>query len=188
TSRCNNDFGFVKFTVDTSGILAQWIDACVSTPCGFTDTFSIKVNPVPPADFSVSANPVSLTIPQAVSATTSTTVVSFGGFGGLVRLAAAQSPPNNKFSVCWDGVTCMPARSTDVTVPTGGSVSATLTVNAGCGTAPGSYAVRVNATSTNPSIPAHWVILPVAVTASACGGSVAAGTLITLADRTQTPV
>ena len=82
----------------------------------------------------------------------------------------------------------MPARSTDVTVPTGGSVSATLTVNAGCGTAPGSYAVRVNATSTNPSIPAHWVILPVAVTASACGGSVAAGTLITLADRTQTPV
>src|SRR5437016_14674227 len=82
----------------------------------------------------------------------------------------------------------MPARSTDVTVPTGGSVSATLTVNAGCGTAPGSYAVRVNATSTNPSIPAHWVILPVAVTASACGGSVAAGPLVTLADRSQTPV
>src|SRR5947208_16663268 len=82
----------------------------------------------------------------------------------------------------------MPGRSRNVTVPTGGSVSATLTVNAGCGTAPGSYAVRVNATSTNPSIPAHWVILPVAVTASACGGRVAEGPLVTVADRAHTPV
>ena len=85
----------------------------------------------------------------------------------------------------------MPARSTDVMVPTGESVSATLTVNAGCGTTPGSYAIRVNATSTDPLINPpifHWVILPVTVTASACSGSVAAGTLITLANRTQTPV
>ncbi|OLB68571.1 hypothetical protein AUI06_10625 [archaeon 13_2_20CM_2_52_21] len=186
TSGCNNDFGFVEFTVDANRILAQWVDACVSTPCGFTDSYSINV-PNPPGDFSVSANPVSLTIPQAVSVTTSITVLSFGGFGGLVTLAAAQSPPNNKFSVCWDGVTCMPARSTSITVLAGQSASATLTVSAGCGTTPGSYAIRVNATSTSPSI-FHWVILPVTVTASACGGSVAAGTLITLADRTQTPV
>ena len=186
TSGCNNDFGFVEFTVDANRILAQWVDACVSTPCGFTDSYSINV-PNPPGDFSVSANPVSLTIPQAVSVTTSISVLSFGGFGGLVTLAAAQSPPNNKFSVCWDGVTCMPARSTSITVLAGQSASATLTVSAGCGTTPGSYAIRVNATSTSPSI-FHWVILPVTVTASACGGSVAAGTLITLADRTQTPV
>ena len=186
TSGCSNDYGFVKFTVDTNRILAQWVDACVSTPCGFTDSYSINV-PGPPGDFSISANPVSLTIPQAVSVTTSITVLSFGGFGGLVTLAAAQSPPNNKFSVCWDGVTCMPARSTNITVIAGESSSVNLTVNTGCGTAPGPYAVRVNATSTTPSI-FHWIVLPVTVTASACGGSVGAGTLITLADRTQTPV
>ena len=179
---CNNDYGFSSFTVTTTQISASYVSATGT----FADGYTIRV-PNPPGDFGVSANPISLTIPQASSTTTSTTVLSFGGFSGLVTLAAAQSPPNNKFSVCWDGVTCMPARSTNITMIAGESSSATLTVNTGCGTAPGPYAVRVNATSTTPSI-FHWVVLPVTVTASACSGSVGAGTLITLADRTQTPV
>ena len=169
-------FGFVKFDVTGTSLAAFFVASTGS----YSDSFNI-------ADFSVSASPSSLSIPQGGSVDTAITVSSLNLFSGTVTLSAGLSPQNSHFSVCFNGSGCASTASTSVVVPSGGSASATLTVNAGCYAVPGSYNLQVNGTF-SPSI-LHSILIPLTVTSFTCSvGSVGAGTLITLADRTNVPV
>ena len=147
------------------------------------------------SDFGISASPSSLTIPEGGSGASSITLNSMNGFTGTLTLSAAQTPMNYNLIACFHGNTCTTVTdSTTVSLTPGGSASAALTIITPCGSAPpGSYAVSVTGTetATSPSI-SHSITIQVTVTSSpgncSGGGSVAAGTLITLADGSQVPV
>ncbi len=132
TSGCNNDYGFVKFTVTTSSIVAQWIDACVSLPCGFSDTYTVSV-PGPPGDFGVSSSiaRVSKGTRGAGGTFSSVAVVSansFAAFSGTVTLGLA-SVSGGPAGIC-PGSSCptVSLSQTSLSVAAGGSDSAILTV------------------------------------------------------------
>ena len=144
------------------------------------------------SDFGLSASPTSLSIPYDRSGTSSITVSSLNGLTGTVTLSAAQSPLNYNIIACFHGSSCTGVTdSTTVSVPPGGSATADLTITAPCGSAPpGSYAVAVTGASSSPSV-SHSISIPITVTPDnycSGGGSVAAGTLIALADGSQVPV
>ena len=119
-------------------------------------------------------NPSSLTLTPGTQQSSQLTLQSLNGFSGTVTLTASVSPtvtggPTTSFS------------STSVAVPTGGSATSTLYVTAGSTT--GSYSVTVTGTSGNVLARAQ-----VQVGVVAKGGSVAYGTLISMADGSKTPV
>jgi hypothetical protein len=102
----------------------------------------VVLNPTSGADFSVSSNPSSLTIPQSSSGTTSITLSSLNGFSGTVSLTVTVSPSGPQ-------PTINPA---SVSLSAGGSVSSTLTISTSLGyystpVAQGNYAVNMTATS-----------------------------------------
>ena len=110
------------------------------------DDVTIAVSGPPPNDFSLSANPASMTLGQNVSGTSTISTALVSGTAGTVALTASVSPAGPTASLT----------PTSVTVG-GGS---TLTVNAGTST-PGSYTVTV--TGTEGSI-AHSTTVAVTVT------------------------
>lgn len=142
-------------------------------------------------DFSIAANPTSVSVQQgSTNAHPIVTVTSLSGFGGPVTLVAgttaclyavfdAQPQP-----VCTNGNR---GTSATLSVPTGNSASIGLWVSACLTTPPGTYYVTVTGTSRSLS---HSTTIAVQVLSGpGCdSGSVAAGTLITLANRTQVPV
>ena len=171
-----------------STIEHNWQLACLVSVNTYNDCNRSPMSEFFIQDFSMSANPNSLSIPQGGSVNTSITVSSLNLFSNTVTLSAGLSPQNSHFSVCFNGYSCTSTASTSVVVPSGGSASATLTVNAGCYAVPGSYNVQVNGTFSSPSI-LRSILIPMTVTSFTCSvGSVGAGTLITLADRTSIPV
>jgi uncharacterized membrane protein len=90
-----------------------------------------------PSDFSLTAGPTSLTIPQGTSRNATVTVSGLNGFAGDVRLSATVTPEGP--------ITSLPA---DMTVaPTGQPATSTLQIFAPPSTPPGSYLVKINATS-----------------------------------------
>ncbi len=102
-------------------------------------TFRVLAPP-PPPDFSITSNPSSLTFPQGASgpSTTSTiTLMSVGGFSGIVNLAAGISPSGP-----------IPSLSPmSVTISSGSPGTSTLTISTSSSTPSGTYSVKVNGTS-----------------------------------------
>src|SRR5262249_18031870 len=87
----------------------------------------------PPPDFTISAAPASLSVPEGSCGTSSITVASFGNFNGTVALRSSVSPAGPTQSIS----------PTSVPVPPGGTASATLLVCSNSSTPPGSYADTV---------------------------------------------
>ncbi len=140
-------------------------------------------------DFSVSASPSSVSLQQGYGVVTQITVTSLNGFSGSVSLTATPSVsvcgftalfPNNPYG-------CNVQGSTTVTVASGGSSSAILNISTCLSTPPGPYTVSVTGTSGGLS---HTTTIQVQVLSGpGCdSGSVAAGTLITLANGDKRPV
>src|SRR3989475_104365 len=86
-------------------------------------------------DFTINANPASVTTNLGVAGTTTITVGSQNGFNSAVALTATISPSS--------GLTCS-LNPSNVTPTSGGSVTSTLSCT---GAATGSYSVTVNGTS-----------------------------------------
>ena len=87
-------------------------------------------------DFTVSANPFSLTILQASSATSTITVTSINNYTGTVYLTA--DPPN--------GITTT-FNPTNVSPPKNGNAASTLNMTVAGNTAPGTYSIGITATN-----------------------------------------
>jgi hypothetical protein len=109
-----------------------------------------------PPDFSITANPTSLTIRQGTSATSLLTLTSLNGFTGTVSLSATISP------LVRHGPTAT-LSPTSVTLSSGGTGSSTLTVSTARNTPTGTYAVTVTGVSGSIS---HSVTVTVTVTSA----------------------
>src|SRR6266581_2427024 len=110
---------------------------------------SVTVSTAKP-DFTLSADPETLTIPQGSSATSSVSTTSINGFAGTISLAASVSPVglSNSFNLG------------TISLTAGATRGSTLNVTA-LGAAPGTYNVNVTATSGSLS---HSLIIVVTVT------------------------
>ena len=105
-------------------------------------------------DFSISANPSSLTIAQGSSRTSTISTAVTSGLADTINLSTSVSPPGPTASLSPTSVTA--------------SNSATLTVSVGSSVAPGSYTVTVTGTEGSTQ---HSTTVPVTVTSSGGGGS-----------------
>ena len=130
TSGCNNDYGFVKFTVTTSSISAQWVDACVASPCGFSDSYIIQQNPNQ-GDFGVSSSIArvargTIGAGRTYSSVAVVSVNSFGSFSGTVSLV----PGSVSGGPSCPGPNCptVSLSTMSLSVAAGGTNSTTLTV------------------------------------------------------------
>lgn len=101
-------------------------------------TFKVVQSASP--DFSMSASPQSLNIPQGSSGTSTITVSSIGGFQGTVNL----TPPVTCASLSCFKVAINP---TSVTLTPNGSATATLTISTTSTTTTGTYTISVQGTS-----------------------------------------
>jgi len=168
-----------------SGSYLAQITATSQTPF-ITHYLSITIVVCP--CFSVTASPSSLSIPQGGSGISTITVASIGGFSGTVTLSAVQSPQTNSLVPCFHNLSCTSnTDSIDVTITSGGSGSVTLSIFDICSST-GSYSVAVTGTFNTLS---QLITIPVTVTSANCGGgggSVAFGTLITMANGSRVPV
>ncbi len=111
---------------------------------------SVQVtNPTP--DFTVSANLVSLSLPQGTTGMSVITLTSLGNFSGTVSLSAFSSPVGLPLFV----------NPSLITLPPGGAVSSLLTMPTTSNTPPGNYTVTV--TGTSPGL-SHSIVVRVSVT------------------------
>ena len=99
---------------------------------------SFKLSGCGTPDFSISANPTSLSLTQGTQGTYAITVASLSGFNSAVNLAVTGCPPNATCTV-----------TNPVTPPANGQIAATLTVNSATA-AVGSYPLTI--TGTNGSL------------------------------------
>ena len=159
---------------------ASWLGGATSPSTTVTvngpQTIIATYNVVP--DFTVSTNPSSLTVIAGSSGTTAVFVTSRNGFAGSVSVTAY--PPA--------GMTASPSPKS-VNLVAGGQ--ATYNLNIVAGTSIGGYDVTL--TGTSPSAPSTSAVIHVTVVSvggcNPCGGgSVATGTMITLASGSLIPV
>ncbi|HEV2202754.1 MAG TPA: hypothetical protein VGR73_23290 [Bryobacteraceae bacterium] len=90
----------------------------------------------PPADFSLSANPTSLTLTQGNGGNSTITVTSLNGFNNSVGLAV---------SGCPTGATC--SLPTPVTPPANGTATPSLSVTTTTSTSTGTFTLTISGTS-----------------------------------------
>ncbi len=112
----------------------------------------------PTNDFSISANPTSLSIAQGSSGTSTISTAVTSGSAGTVNLSASVSPSG-------------PTASLNPTSVTAGN-SSTLTVSVGSSVATGTYTVTVTGTEGSVS---HSTSVTVTVTSSGGGGGITNG-------------
>ena len=93
-----------------------------------------------PPDFTISANPSSLTVKQGGSATTTIRINSTNGFTGTIALNASIAPGSSK-------APSLTLSSTTVTVAPGAPATVLLTVTTKGSTTLGSYTVKVTGSS-----------------------------------------
>ena len=150
-----------------------------------THTFSIPILISRQCSFALSASPSSLSEPIGNAGTSTITVKSLNGFTGTVTLSISVHSPSPGYSI----QAYFPSYSSTWTIA-GGSGSVTLTVLACISTTTGTYTVTVTGADSSGLV-SNSTSIPVTITSGSCsggGGSVAAGTLITLADGSQVPV
>ncbi len=132
-------------------------------------------------DFSVTPNPSSVSLSPGGMTIVGVTMTSLGGFAGTVTVSASPSSP---------GLIATFYYSTTMTLPSGGTSSNTLQIGANSNAPLGNYVVTVTGASGSLS---HATNIAVSVVAPpppcGCGGgSIAHGSLITMADGSTIPV
>src|SRR3989454_4257037 len=97
-------------------------------------------------DFSVIANPASLTIPIGSSSQSTLTLASINGFSGNLGLAASVTPTSVTAGLSPSDPTAS-LNASNLALSAEGSGTVTLTISASLLTTPGTYAVTLSATS-----------------------------------------
>ncbi len=105
-------------------------------------------------DFSITANPVTLTIPRSSSSSSTVTLASLGGFSGTITLSTSVAPSTHHGPAA-------SLSSNSVTIASGGSGSVVLTISTAKNSSTGSFTVTVVGTSGSIS---HSVNVSVTVT------------------------
>ncbi|MFB0514877.1 MAG: DUF2460 domain-containing protein [Candidatus Bathyarchaeia archaeon] len=100
-------------------------------------SISLTIAPAAVPDFSISADPTSLTIVQGESDTSTVTVTSLEGFNSAVDLTISGLPAD--VTASFD--------PSSVTPPAGGSATSTLTIDVGLAAGPDTYTLTVTGTS-----------------------------------------
>jgi hypothetical protein len=116
-------------------------------------TAFLRVVSPPPPDFQISANPPGMNITRGASGTSTVTVSSSGGFSGAVTLSVSTSPSSGTSPTVSLSVY-------KITLFSGGSANALLTVTTSGITSAGSYSVLVQGVNGNLS---HTVTVSVLV-------------------------
>ncbi len=98
--------------------------------------------PPPAPDFSIAANPTTMTLSAGSSGTSTITLTSINGFSGTVSLSASVS--SSGVSLSSPNVGLNPS---SITLASNGSGTATMTVSTSLLTTPGTYTVTVDAVS-----------------------------------------
>jgi len=99
-------------------------------------TSILRVVPPPSPDFSITSSPSSTNVTRGSATSATLTLTSIGGFAGQVNLTTSISPSNGSSPT----LTLNPNR---VTLLSGGTGNAVLTVNTGGGTSLGPYTIVV---------------------------------------------
>jgi hypothetical protein len=152
-----------------------------------TVPITVTTNRSCPTYYQLSANPSTINMNQATCWTSTITVTSPGGFSGPVSLQVYSTTIAASFGGCWGSSSPVTVSVTPTTPGT-----ATLTINS-CAANPGNYSTTVIGTSTSPPTSSQTALtVTVLASGSSCGpgsaGSLAKGTLITMADGSQVPV
>ncbi|WP_431899936.1 proprotein convertase P-domain-containing protein [Nonomuraea sp. bgisy101] len=131
-----NTHGVLRLTLSSSGYRFDFVPIAGRT---FTDSGSAtchKAGSTTP-DFGLSAQPSALSVAPGASATSTVRVASLDGFAGTAQLTVSGRP---------SGVTATISPAS-VTVGSGGTAEATLTVSVAAGTPAGSHTLTVTGTS-----------------------------------------
>ena len=107
-------------------------------------TVSFKVVQAPTPDFSMSANPASQNVQQGSTATSMIVVTSINGFSGTFNLSSS-APPLCPSCPTWS------LSPRNVTLPSGGSATSTLTFSTTTGSPTTTFVVNVTGTNGNLS-------------------------------------
>ena len=99
-------------------------------------TCILRVVPPPMPDFSITASPSPMNVTQGSATSGTITLTSIGGFAGTVNLSVSISPSNGASPT-------LTLNPNQVTLFSGGTGNAVLTVNTGSGTSQGAYTIRV---------------------------------------------
>jgi len=126
-----------SLVVNTTGATVATSNAAVADTSELT---SVQCASNEPPDFTISANPSSLTVKQGSSATTTITINSTNGFTGTITLNASLAPGGSKAPT-------LTLSSTTVTVSPGAPATVLLTVTTKGSTPQGSYTVKVTGSS-----------------------------------------
>ena len=124
------------------------------TPDPETVQTAVFSNTGTPPDFSITANPVNLSIHRSSSGTSTITLSSLGGFSGTITVSSSVTPNTHH------GPTASLSSST-VVLSSGGRSSVVLTISTAKNTPTGSYSVIVVGTTGSSS---HSVTVSVTVT------------------------
>src|SRR5205807_1430551 len=145
----------VTLTVSTSNSTTPGNYSVTVTGASGTSSHAVQVGVIVKSrttgDFSISANPSSLTILQGSSGKSTLTITSLNGFAGTVSMFSMASPPGLSMSL----------NPANVTVQSGGSANSILTVFTTNGTGLDTYQVTV--TGFSPGL-SRSVTLAVTVT------------------------
>jgi hypothetical protein len=134
----SNTFGYMQYAVTSTTIQAQFIPTSGGT---FTDSWSVNGGTTTNPDFTLSANPGSVSTSQGSSTASTISITSQNSFTGSVSLSVTVSPsgPLGSFG------------ANPVTLGAGQTSTSVLTVTVPTSTAIGSYAVNVTGTNGNLS-------------------------------------
>jgi len=132
TSKLYNHYSFPK-TVE-----ANWNLASLSTGDGSANPMTEFFNPTsPPPDFTLSANPTSLSINAGSASTSTITLTSVNNFAGTVSVSSTGSPAGLGLSL----------NPSSLSLSSGGTGTTTLTISTQSSTPAGSYTVTVTGSS-----------------------------------------
>jgi hypothetical protein len=179
----NPNYATISCSSNTPGTYTVGVTGTIGS---ITHSTSFTATILTPPQFTLSANPSSISMNQYTCWPSTVTVSSLNGFSGTVTLQASTSLAAS-FSGCWGA-----AGPTTVSVSPSTPGTATLTFNS-CSAAAGSYPTTVTGTSSSPSYTTQTSIsVTVLSYSSTCqgsgGGSLAQGTSITMADGSTVAV
>jgi hypothetical protein len=149
-----------------------------------TTTFNLLVV----ADFSISANPTSLSIYQTMSGSSTISLTSLGGYSGTVTVSASSNAViGGTQYLYWDFGSCGVTDCTQsLTVPAEGTATTTITIFSYSNTPPGTYTVTVTGTDSTGLIQSVNISVTVLAYTQGGGGGGCSPSPMTAQDSTKT--